>query len=361
MSRIIAGMSGGVDSAVAAYLLKQAGHEVIGVTLRTWESSDGMQSRCCEIDDAREAARIIGIPYYAFNCLRDFREHVTAPFIEAYIRGMTPNPCIPCNRYVKWERMLYYAQVLHADHVATGHYASVVRLDNGRYTLKKALYSEKDQSYMLYRLTQRQLAATLMPLGKYTKPEVRAIAGQAGLPVAEKRDSQEICFVPGGSYAAYIEKNASVPPPGEGFFVDEAGKRLGTHRGIFHYTVGQRKGLGIAFGRPVYVKAIRPETNEVVLGDGEALYRGSISCGDVHFMSIPDLPIGGTLPCAVKVRYRHPPQAAVIGAVGPGQVRVWFRDPVRAPAPGQAAVFYDENDCVIGGGTILPDNGRDDI
>ncbi len=353
MAKIIVGMSGGVDSAAAAYLLKEAGHEVIGLTLRTWRASDGTEGRCCEIDDARAVARKLGIPFYAFNCTSDFRRFVTEPFVEAYTCGLTPNPCIACNRHVKWERMLYYAQVLQADCVATGHYARVVKLENGRYTLKKALYTGKDQTYMLCRLTQQQLAATLLPLGQYTKPQVRRIAAQAGLPVAEKRDSQEICFVPDGSYADYIVQNA--PTSGEGPFVDEAGAVLGRHRGVIHYTVGQRRGLGLALGRPMYVQKIRSDTNEIVLGDETSLYRGSLLCGDVNYMSVPELCAGERVRCTVKIRYRHPPQAAAIEAAGENQVRILFDDPVRAPAPGQAAVFYDENDCVIGGGTIMDD------
>lgn len=353
MSKVIVGMSGGVDSAAAAYLLKKAGYDVTGVTLRTWIASDGTESRCCEIDDAREVARKLDIPYYAFNCISDFQNYVITPFIDAYISGQTPNPCIRCNRFVKWERMLYYAKVLKADYVATGHYASVIRLEDGRYTVKKALHPEKDQSYMLYRLSQEQLAATLMPLGSLSKPEVRRIAEQAGLCVAAKRDSQEICFVPDGKYAKYIEDNTDTPLPGEGFFVNEEGERLGKHKGIIHYTVGQRKGLGLALGYPVYVKAIRPETNEVIIGDEQSLSRTSIFCGDLNYMSIPGLHTGEILNCRVKVRYHHSPQEAVVEAMGQDRVKVSFLTPVRAPAPGQSAVFYDQNDCVIGGGIIL--------
>ena len=353
MARVIVGMSGGVDSAAAAYLLKTAGHDVIGITLRTWEASDGTESRCCEIDDARRVAWKLDIPYYAPNCIADFHRHVTVPFIDSYVHGRTPNPCVVCNRYVKWERMIYFAKVLQADLVATGHYASVVRLPNGRCSVKKGLHSEKDQSYMLCRLTQEQLAVTLMPLGDLTKREVRRIAAEAGLPVADKRDSQEICFVPDGSYAEYIEDNAEIPIPGAGCFVDEAGNRLGTHKGIIHYTVGQRKGLGLALGYPAYVKRIRPDTNEIVIGDERSLYGRHVLCGDVCFMSIPGLEEGETLSCTVKVRYHHVPQRALIEAVGEDNVRVSFTDPVRAATPGQCAVFYDDSDCVIGGGTIL--------
>ena len=396
MAKVIVGMSGGVDSAVAAYLLKKAGHDVIGVTLRTWEASDGENSRCCEIDDARSVAHLIDIPFYAFNCTSDFVKKVIGPFVSAYVSGQTPNPCIPCNRYVKWERMLYAAQVLQADYVATGHYASVVRLDNGRYTVKKAKHAQKDQTYMLYRLTQQQLAATLMPLGELSKQEVREIAAQAGLPVAGKKDSQEICFVPDGSYASFIEdylrkgtdtrqsaasgeaaasaasgegaasaalgersasaasgEAAPLSLPPEGFFVDEEGNRLGRHKGIIHYTIGQRKGLGLAMGHPVFVKEIRPDSNEVVISEEDALFSSRILCGDVNYMGVPDLREGESLRCMAKVRYHHSPQEAVVEAIGPDQGMVSFKEPVRAPAPGQSAVFYDDNDCVIGGGYIL--------
>ena len=353
MAKVVVGLSGGVDSAVAAYLLRQAGHEVTGVTLRTWDPSDGEDSRCCEIDDARGVARALGIPFQVFSCTSDFREHVVEPFIREYLRGRTPNPCIVCNRHVKWERMLYAARVLQADLVATGHYASVVRLPNGRYTVKKAVHAEKDQTYMLYRLTQEQLAATLMPLGELSKPEVRQIAAQAGLPVAAKQDSQEICFVPDGSYAEFIEANAGERVPGEGFFVDESGRRLGTHRGIIHYTVGQRRGLGLAMGHHVYVKEIRPETDEVVVCEEEALFTDTVVCEDVCWMSIAGLAEGESLPCSARIRYRHAPREAVLESLGPDRVRLRFRDPVRAPAPGQSAVFYDGGDCVIGGGIIV--------
>ena len=353
MPKVIVGMSGGVDSAAAAFLLKSAGCDVTGVTLRTWVAEDGTEGRCCEIDDARKAAWKLNIPYHAFNCISDFQDHVIDPFITAYISGLTPNPCIQCNRFVKWERMLYFAKVMQADYVATGHYASVIKLENGRYTVKKALHPEKDQSYMLYRLSQEQLAMTLMPLGDLSKQEVRSIAEQAGLSVAAKRDSQEICFVPDGNYAGYIEENAGVSLPGEGFFVDEEGNRVGKHKGIIRYTVGQRKGLGLALGYPVYVKEIRPEVNEVVIADERSLYRDSIICGDLNFMSIPGLRKGDFLNCRVKIRYHHPLQDAVIEAVGQDRIRVSFPNPVRAPAPGQSAVFYDEDGCVIGGGIIL--------
>ena len=352
MAKIIVGMSGGVDSAVAAYLLKEEGYEVAGLTLRSWMSDDGDEGRCCEIDDARRIARKLEIPYYTLNCQSAFREYVTEPFVQAYLQARTPNPCIECNRYVKWERMLYMAKVLQAELVATGHYASVLQLENGRYTIRTAAHAEKDQTYMLYRLTQEQLQATRMPLGGLSKQEVRRIAQDAGIPVAQKPDSQEICFVPDNNYAGYIEQNAAGEIPGPGLFVDESGQVLGRHRGIIHYTVGQRKGLGIALGYPAYVKSIRPDTNEVVLAEDAALYRTGIFCERLNYMGIPELQPGEKVRCRAKIRYHHAAQEAEIEQLAPDQARIVFDRTVRAPAPGQSAVFYDDGGCVLGGGII---------
>ncbi len=353
MEKVLVGMSGGVDSAVTALLLKQAGYEVVGITLRTWQSDDGSESRCCEIDDAREVARRLNIEFFPVNCTLDFQSHVVDPFIKEYLRGMTPNPCVVCNKAVKWDKLLYYAAVVGAQKIATGHYASVIRLENGRYTVKTALHAEKDQTYMLYRLTQEQLAATLMPLGNYTKSEVRQMAKDAGLPVANKPDSQDICFIPDGSYADFIEKHADKGSVQEGNFVDSEGRVLGTHKGILHYTVGQRKGLGISLGYPAYVTEIRPKTNEVVIASEDALYRSEILCGDLNFLSISGLEKGQTLPCRVKIRYQHAGTTAKISLQDEDTLKISFDSPVRAATPGQSAVFYDEEDRVIGGGKIL--------
>lgn len=346
-------MSGGVDSAVAALLLKEAGYEVIGMTLRTWQSTNGEESRCCEIDDARETAWKLHIRYYAPNCIEAFDELVRKPFYKAYIEGKTPNPCIECNRYVKWERMLYFAEALGADYIATGHYASVVQLPSGRWTVRQADAAEKDQTYMLYGLKQEQLARTLMPLGRLSKTEVRKFAADAGLTVAQKQDSQEICFVTEGSYADYIESDPTLKTPGEGNFIAEDGTVLGRHKGIIHYTVGQRRGLGIAFGVPIYVKEIRPETNEVVLGEEASLYTSLVRCRDLNFLSIPDIAPGKIVRARVKIRYHHEGEQAVITRDSGETVRIDFEKPVRAATPGQSAVFYDENNCVIGGGKIF--------
>ena len=272
--------------------------------------------------------------------------------MESYLEGLTPNPCIECNRYVKWSQMLHTASVMGADFIATGHYAQIEKLDNGRYTVKKSLYANKDQTYMLYKLTQEQLSRTIMPLGKLSKQEVRDIAKKAELPVASKPDSQEICFVTDGDYADYIENAALEKTPPEGNFVDEEGNILGKHKGIHHYTIGQRKGLGIALGHPIFVKEINADKNEVVLSEEEALFNREVIVRDVNFMSIEGLSEGEKLRCQAKVRYHHNPQNATIENMESGRVRILFDEPVRAASPGQSAVFYDENDCVIGGGII---------
>ena len=352
MAKVIVGMSGGVDSAVAAYLLKQQGYEVIGVTLRTWQSDTGEDSRCCEIDDARAIARQIGISYYAFNCLRDFDEKIVQPFINGYINGVTPNPCVLCNREIKWARLQYYAKVLGADYIATGHYAFIKQLEGGRYTVKMAEHEGKDQAYMLYRLTQDQLKNTLMPLGALSKDEVRDIAKKAGITVADKPDSQDICFIPSGNYTDFIQTHAAAPLPGEGNFVDEDGKVLGKHKGIIYYTVGQRKGLGIALGAPAYIKKIDPAKNEIVLCRADDTNCSALICKDLNFMSIKPPKKGEKIECTVKVRYRHAGQSATVETLGEDRVKITFNSPVRYAAPGQSAVFYDSDGCVIGGGII---------
>jgi len=352
ISRVVVGLSGGVDSAVAAYLLKEQGYQVIGVTLRTWEAGTGAYSRCCDISDARAVAMQLEIPFYNINCLPEFTEHVTGPFIEAYMNGLTPNPCVACNRHIKWERLLRFADDVNAEYVATGHYARVVKAENGRYTVKQSAAAAKDQTYMLYQLTQEQLARTLMPLSELTKDEVRRIAEKAGLTVAGKHDSQEICFVIEGGYAEYIEEHSdrALPPPGD--FVDENGRVLGRHKGIVNYTVGQRKGLGLALGYPAYVKRIDAENNTVVIGNLGSVYESRILCRDVCFMAIEGIKTGEKVPAFVKIRYHHAAVPAVLERVDDNTISVAFDEPVKAPAPGQSAVFYDSENRVIGGGII---------
>ena len=352
MKRVLVGLSGGVDSAAAAYLLKKEGYDVVGVMLRTWMSDDGQESRCCEIDDARAIADAIGIPFHPFNVTGDFKEKVIEPFMDQYLCGLTPNPCIFCNRYVKWERLMYYMKVLKADCIATGHYAKVVKLGNDRYTVKNAEHIEKDQTYMLYRLTQEQLASTLMPLGGYSKDEVRAIAKEAGIPVADKPDSQEICFIPDDDHAEFIRKNHGGVIPGEGNFVDTKGNILGRHKGVICYTVGQRKGLGIALGKPAYVCRIDTDRNEVVIGDIEDIMSDTVRCDDPNFLSIESLQPGEEIRCKARIRYHHEPVEAVASATDDGKLMIKFNTPVKGAAPGQSAVMYDDDGCVIGGGVI---------
>ena len=352
MARIVVGMSGGVDSAVTAYLLRQAGHDVIGVTLRTWESGG---SRCCEIDSARETASYLNIPYHVINCTSDFKRKVEVPFMQDYLQGLTPNPCVLCNPEIKWEWMLYAADVYQAEQAATGHYASLTRKDNGLYTIRQAADAVKDQSYMLYRLTQDQLARTLFPLGELSKEEVRRIAISAGLPSSASPDSQEICFVTQGTYADYIDAQIPNHSRKSGNFVDREGRILGRHSGITHYTVGQRKGLGLAMGQPVYVTKINVKTNEVVIGTEDDLFKLEICCRNICFSGISGLEDGERIRANVKIRYHDRGTDAWVTGIDSNTVRIQFDMPVRAPTPGQSAVFYDHEHCILGGGIILPD------
>lgn len=352
MAKVVVGMSGGVDSAVTAWLLKKAGYEVVGLTLKTWQAEGGKESRCCEITDAEKAAWKIGIPFYVKNCVAEFTDRVCLPFMEDYLSGRTPNPCILCNPLIKWEGLLSFADRMGADYAATGHYASVVRMENGRFTVRKGSDPLKDQTYMLCRLTQDQLKRTIMPLGNLTKEEVRRIARAAGLPAASKPDSQEICFVTQGTYTDFIEEHYEREIPGEGFFTDEQGQVLGRHKGIIHYTVGQRKGLGLSLGKPVFVKRIDADKNQVIVADQSSLAAGEILCSRASFMGMEDLKENEELSCLCKVRYHHKEQEAVVKRVSDGMLSVRFPGKVRAPAPGQAAAFYDGEGRILGSAII---------
>lgn len=346
MTKVVVGMSGGVDSAVAAYLLKQQGFEVTGVTLRT------LGSESADEEDARHTCELLGIEFLSYDCSTEFRECVIDPFINSYLKGKTPNPCIECNRYIKFAMLEKAAAQIGAEKIATGHYAYLEKLENGRYTVRKASQNVKDQTYMLYKLTQEQLAGTILPLGSFTKDEIRAMAESAGLDIAHKGDSQDICFIPDGKHAQFIEENTNRTTDGEGYFVDEAGNILGKHGGIWNYTVGQRKGLGIALGYPAFVLKICPEDNTVVLGSESSVMCSSFVCDEVNYLSI-DVPDPGTnIRCKVKARYHQPERTATIEALEDGCVRVTLDEPVKGVAPGQSAVFYDEEGRVIGGGVI---------
>lgn len=356
MSKVVVGMSGGVDSSVAAYLLKQQGYEVIGVTMQIWQDAERIVEEenggCCglsAVEDARRVAAQLEIPYYVMNFKDSFQKNVVDYFVEEYLNGRTPNPCIACNRYVKWESLLQRSLSIGADYIATGHYARIVKLPNGRYTLRKSATLAKDQTYALYNLTQEQLQRTLMPVGEYSKEEIRKIAEDIQLQVANKPDSQDICFVPDGDYASFIEKTAGKQVQ-KGNFVTVDGTVLGEHKGIIHYTVGQRKGLGLALGYPAFVLEIRPETNEVVIGTHEESMAKSLRAGNLNFMSIEDL----TEPQRVftKIRYNHRGVWATIEKTGEDEILCIFEEPQRAVTPGQAVVFYD-GEYVLGGGTIL--------
>ena len=355
--KVVVGMSGGVDSSVAAYLLKEQGYDVIGVTMQIWQDEEEAAKQesggCCglsAVDDAGRVAQELDIPYYVMNFKREFKCNVMDYFVEEYLRGHTPNPCIACNRYVKWESLLKRSLEIGADYIATGHYARIDQLPNGRFAIRNSVTAAKDQTYALYNLTQKQLSHTLMPVGDYTKDQIRKIAEEAGLPVAHKPDSQEICFVPDNDYAGFIDREAGERVPGPGNFVNKDGEILGRHKGITHYTVGQRKGLEIAMGRRIFVTEIRPDTNEVVLGENEDVFTDIVRCNRVNYMSVADLEEPRRV--LAKIRYNHGGEYCVISKEENGVVRCEFEKPVRASTPGQAVVFYD-GEYVLGGGTIL--------
>lgn len=358
MSRkVVVGMSGGVDSSVAAWLLKEQGYDVIGVTMQIWQDEDPevleAEGGCCglsAVDDARRVAMDLGIPYYVMNFKEEFREHVMDYFALEYTRGRTPNPCIACNRFVKWESLLRRSLGLGADYIATGHYAQIEKLPNGRFALKTSVTEAKDQTYALYNLTQHQLSHTLMPVGGYHKEEIRAMAEKIGLQVANKPDSQEICFIPDHDYAGFIREYTGEEPI-QGNFVDLQGNVLGRHKGISHYTIGQRKGLNLSMGRPVFVVEIRPDTNEVVIGDSGDVFTNVLCCSKLNWMAVDGLE-GKPLEVTAKIRYSHRGAPCTIRQIGEDLVECAFHEPVRAATPGQAVVFY-HGPYVAGGGTII--------
>lgn len=353
--RALIAMSGGVDSSVAAYLMQKAGYACTGATMRLYDNEilgEARQSTCCSLEDVEDARSVsfrLGIPYYIFNFTDDFREKVMDKFVRCYECGGTPNPCIDCNRYLKFEHLLHRAMVLGCDCVATGHYARIRRDEvTGRYCLYKAADAAKDQSYVLYSLTQEQLAHTQFPLGDMTKAQVRTIAGEMGFINAKKRDSQDICFVPDGDYVAFMERYTGKHYPA-GDFLNLEGAAVGRHRGAVGYTLGQRKGLGLAMGEPVYVCGKDMEKNTVTVGPDSALYSHGLRANDWNWFPFPAL----TEPLRVKAktRYRQIEQPATVFPEAEGYARVEFEQPQRAITPGQAVVLYD-GDLVVGGGTI---------
>ena len=349
-------MSGGVDSSVAAYLAQREGYECIGCTMKLYTNTDaGISERhtCCSLDDVEDARAVayrLGMRYCVFNFSEGFREQVMLPFCEAYRRARTPNPCIECNRRMKFDALFRRAEELGCEKIVTGHYARIARAGE-RYILQKALDETKDQSYVLYAMTQRELAHTLFPLGAMRKSETRAIAETQGFGNARKRDSQDICFAPDGDYAAAIGRltgEKSVP----GAFVSTDGRVLGEHKGIIHYTVGQRRGLGISAPESLYVCGKSLDSNEVILGGKQDLMSNYCYINDINL--IPWDHLDAPIKCKVKTRYRQPEQPATVEQIGEDLIKITFDEPQRAVTPGQAAVLYDD-DMVLGGGTILPE------
>lgn len=351
MAQVFLGMSGGVDSSAAAVLLLERGYCVHGLHLSLLNTLP-LPENCPPEDgsDARAVAQALGLPFHDLDLSERFRQTVAAYFIREYEAGRTPNPCVFCNREIKFGAMWDAAQALGADYLATGHYANVARDPvSGRYLLRRGADRAKDQSYFLCRLTQEQLSHTLFPLGGLTKPQVRELAEARGLPTARKRDSQDICFVPDGDYAAFIRRHTGKEDvPGD--FVDETGRVLGRHKGLTHYTIGQRKGLGVSSNEPLYVKAIDPERNQVILSGNDALFSRQLTAGAFNWIAW-DVP-PRQFRCSAKARYRHPEQPCQVTIREDGTVEVLFDQPQRAITPGQAVVLYD-GDTVLGGGTIL--------
>lgn len=354
--KVVVGLSGGVDSSVAAWLLKEQGYDVIGVTMQIWQEEDICTQEenggCCglsAVEDARRVAAQLDIPYYVMNFRGEFRKEVMDYFVSEYCHGRTPNPCIACNRYVKWESLLRRSLEIGADYIATGHYAQIRQMPNGRYAIANSVTAAKDQTYALYNLTQHQLAHTLMPVGAYAKQEIREMAEKLGLQVASKPDSQEICFVPDRDYAGFMQREYGVESePGD--FVSTTGEILGQHRGIIHYTIGQRKGLGVTFGKPMFVAEIRPETKEIVLAEDADLYTHVVYADHLNFMTVDNLKNGGRK-LNGKIRYNHQGAECIAEQVEEDLLRCEFIEPQRAITPGQALVLYEDG-CVLGGGTI---------
>ena len=351
--KILVAMSGGVDSSVAAGLLCKEGNECIGATMKLYHNEDIGIPRthsCCSLDDVEDARSVcykLGMPYYVFNFSDDFGEKIIDKFVASYEAGITPNPCIDCNRYMKFDKLYERAKILGCERVATGHYARITH-ENGQYQLRKAFDDTKDQSYVLYDITQERLAMTLFPLGEMRKTDARQLARESDFINADKPDSQDICFVPDGDYAKVIELRTGHPSQ-PGNFVDTKGNILGRHNGIIRYTIGQHRGLGLSLPDKYFVCEIRPQDNTVVLGTSDDLFRRGVCVTDMRWIagSAP----AGTFRCKAKLRYRHPEQPTEVTVLDGGQVRLVFDEPQRAPTPGQYAVLYD-GDIVLGGGVI---------
>lgn len=346
--QVAVAMSGGVDSAAAALLLLQAGYDVWGVTLRLQSCAGAAEAAEAEIDAARQAAQALGIPHRVLDLRKQFRSAVMDRFVSEYLAGRTPNPCVDCNREIKFGALLDWALEQGADYLSTGHYARVDQAgENGRWRLLRGTDRRKDQSYVLYQLTQRQLSHLLLPLGSYDKPAIRSLVENRGLSNARKADSQDICFIPDGDYAAFLARSGAELVPGD--FVDQTGRVLGRHKGLPCYTPGQRKGLGVSAGEPVYVLRKEAASNRIILGPDSALYTTELTAERVNWLSVP--PPEGPMAVTAKTRYTQREAAATAELLPDGRLRVIFQEPQRAVTAGQAVVLY-VGDAVAGGGTI---------